>query len=711
MKLISWIAVAVAMSSATGALAQDETALDTIVVTAQKREQSLQDVPLSIGVIDADTLERTRSRDLREAARFVPNVSIERQGAIDTVFVRGIGGGGRNVGFTTRAGVYVDGVYAGQFASVNQDAVDIDRIEFLRGPQGHLFGRNTDSGAISIVTATPGDYLGGFVQGTYGNKDLLEIRGAVNAPLSDGIAVRLSASHRERDGFTLNVPTGTDLDNINRDSVRGRLRAELGAVTLDLAGDYSHDRSNKAIGEPITDTFGTGPSPLPGAFDTPFNIDPLQRIRTGGGSATLGWALRDGLSLTSITGYRATNWLRRNDLDYVPLDFATMAFRDRFSHWSQELRLNFTSNQMSGVAGLYYFDETARTLRQVFAGSQIGFLPFGLTPGLNTQVQARVESRSYAAFAAADWKLTDALTLNLGGRFTHDRLRLRDYSSFGPIVFGLGTVADFDDRQSADSFDPSLALTFAATPDLNLYARYARGFKSGGWNVDFISAAAFADRIRFRPERVDSGEIGVKYEAGRARLSLTGFYMEIDDYQIDQFVDLGAGQTSIQLRNAANARNWGAEAELSLRPVDRLILDLGVGYTNAEFKRFADGGGPGIDLDGNRLPYAPRLTATGQARYTVPLSFGPKLDLSADWTYRSSSFSGPENLSRQRIDGRHLVGARAALVGGNWEVAAWVRNLFGERYIENRIFDFFQTAVVERGERRTYGVTATLRLP
>lgn len=709
MKLVSWIAVATAAGLSVPGHAQEDEALETIVVTAQKREQSLKDVPLSIGVIDAEALERTRSRDLREAARFVPNVSIERQGAIDTVFVRGIGGGGRNIGFTTRAGVYVDGVYAGQFASVNQDAVDIARIEFLRGPQGHLFGRNTDSGAISIVTEAPDDAFGASVQGSYGRKNLFELRGAVNAPLSDGIALRISASHRERDGFTLNVPTGTDLDNINRDSVRGRLSAEVGDVTVDLAGDYSHDRSNKAIGEPISDTFGTGPSPLPGAFDTPFNTDPLQRIRTGGGSATLGWAIRDGFSLTSITGYRGTNWLRRNDLDYVPLDFAAMAYRDRFSHLSQEVRLNFASDRLSGVVGLYFFDEDARTDRRVFAGSQIGLLPFGLTPGLTAQVRAKVETRSYAAFVAADWKLTDALTLNLGGRFTHDRLRLNDYASSGPLVFGLGTVSSFDDHQSADSFDPSVALTFAATPDLNLYARYARGYKSGGWNVDFIGAATFADRIRFRPERVDSGEIGMKYEAGRTRFSLAGFYAEIDDYQIDQFVDLGAGQTSIQLRNAARARSWGAEAELSVRPVDRLNLDFGLGYTNAAFKRFADGGGPGIDLDGNRLPYAPRVTATGQARYSIPLAFGPKLNLSADWTYRSKSFSGPENLARQRIDDRHLVGARGGLEGRNWEVAAWARNLFGASYIENRIFDFFQTAVVERGEPRTYGVTASLR--
>lgn len=691
-------------------MAAEGDALDTITVTAQKREQKLQDVPLSIAVVGADALERTHARDLRDAARLAPNVSIQRQGAIDTVFVRGIGGGGRNIGFTTRAGVYVDGVYAGQFALVNQDALDIDRIEFLRGPQGHLFGRNTDSGAISIVTAAPAFDLSGTVEASYGNKDLFELRGTINAPLSDSIAVRLSTSHRERDGFTLNLPTGTDLDNIDRDSLRGRLRAEIGPdTTLDLAGDYSHDRTNKAIGEPITDTFGTGPSPLPGAFDTPFNVDPLQDIRTGGGSATLEWKFTDRLSLTSISGYRETRWQRRNDLDYVPLDFATMNYNDRFRQFSQEIRVNFTSDRLSGVAGLYYFDERARTDRKVFAGSDTGLLPFGLTPGLTAQVQADVNTRSYAAFAAADWKLADMLTVNLGGRFTHDRLRLRDYSTQGPLVFGLGTVSAFDDSESADSLDPSIGLTFAAAPSTNLYARYARGYKSGGWNVDFISAAQFADRLRFRPERVDSGEIGLKHQSRNMRFSIAAYYMTIGDYQIDQFVDLGAGQTSIQLRNAARARSWGAEAQLDVQPIERLNLNLGLGYTNAEFSRFKDGGGPGVDLDGNRLPYAPRLTSAAELRYAIPLAIGPALNLSADWTYRSKSFAGPENLPRQAIDARHLVGARAALDGRHWQLALWGRNLFGERYIDNRIFDFFQTAVVERGEPRTYGISASTR--
>jgi iron complex outermembrane receptor protein len=184
--------------------------------------------------------------------------------------------------------------------------------------------------------------------------------------------------------------------------------------------------------------------------------------------------------------------------------------------------------------------------------------------------------------------------------------------------------------------------------------------------------------------------------------------MTIGDYQIDQFVDLGANQVSIELRNAARARSWGTEAQLEAQPIERLNLRVGVGYTNAKFIRFRDGAGAGIDLDGNRLPYAPRLTTSTELRYAIPLAFGPSLNLSADWTYRSKSFSGPKNEASETIDARHLVGARAALEGRNWQLSGWVRNLFGESYIDNRILDFFKTAVVERGEPRTYGVTARI---
>lgn len=694
--------------------AQQAPDIAEIVVTAQKRPQSLNDVPISIALVDGEALERSRSKELRDLDRLVPNFSIQRQGAIDTLFIRGVGGGGRNIGFTTRAGVYVDGVNAGQFASLNQDMLDVERVEVLRGPQGHLFGRNTVSGAVNLITIRPHETFAAHGEAGYGNRDLLEFRAMVNAPLADGVAVRISGAHRERDGFTLNVPTGTDLDNVNRDTLRARLRAEFAPnLTLDLAGDYGRDDSNKAVGEALTDTFGTGPTPLPAPFETPYNRDPRQDVETAGGSATFGADLGTGIEFTAISGYRWTGWRRFNDLDYVPLDFALFDYRDAFHQFSQEVRVNFDSTRLSGVAGLYFLDERARTDRTVAGGTQIGLLPFGLAPGPLANVSAKVGTRSYAGFGAIDWRLGQALTLNLGARFTHERLTLHDYSTFGPAVFGLAAVDGYDDSLGESRFDPTIGLTFALNEATNLYAKYARGFKSGGWNVDFISQAQFAEQIDFASEHVDSAEIGLKSESAdrRLRFALAGFYSVYDDYQIDQFVDLGAGQTSIQLRNAARAVTWGGEIGLQAVPLDGLGIGIELGYANAEFDRFPDGGGPGVDLDGKRLPYAPRFTSSANARYGFEIApLDAALTVSANWSYRSGSFSGPENLARQRIDSRHLVDTRVELAGARdrWSLAIWARNLLDEEYIDNRVFDFFQTVLVEHGEPRTYGVTARI---
>lgn len=692
--------------------------LNEIVVTAQKRSQNLKDVPISLSVVDSDALYQARAYDLRDLSRMAANFSVQRQGGLDTVFIRGIGGGGRNIGISGRAGVYIDGVYAGQFAALNQDTLDVDRVEILRGPQGQLFGRNTVSGAVSIVTAQPdATRFSGHVDAGYGNLDMFEMRGAVNLPLWDGAAVRIAGAHRERDGYVHNDITGNDLDNLNRDSVRGQFRAELAAgLTLDLTGDYSRDKTNKLLGEPLNDVFGLNPATLGGRYDVSFNRDPFQDIKVAGGSATLNYSLSDATEITAITGYRDTDWSRSNDLDYIPLDLFVFNFHDRFEQFSQEVRVAFgKGSALSGVAGLYYFDETARSMRAAFAGADIGLLPYGFVPGDQAAVRAKIRSRSIAGFASVDWAASSRLTVNLGARYTHERRKLVDYTSIGQPLLDIATINGFSDSRSSDSLDPTIGATYAVSDHTNFYAKYARGTKTGGWNVDFISPAVFADAMRFGDEKVDSFEAGVKGETAdrKLRYNLAGYYAVYDDYQIDQFVDIGGGHISMQLRNAAKVSSWGAEASVQAAPVAGLRLNAELGYAHANFDRFPDGGGAGIDLDGKRAPYAPRFTAAAGAFYEVPAGFvNGTLGFGGNWNYRSKSYRGPENTADQVIDARHLVDARIELAGAgkHWALGLWARNLFNERYIDNRIFDFFKTQAVEYGEPRTYGVSARIAL-
>ncbi|MBB5686557.1 TonB-dependent receptor [Sphingobium boeckii] len=689
-------------------------ALGEIVVTAQKREQALKDVPISMSVVGAEELARTRAADLRDISRLIPNFALLRGGAIDTVLIRGVGGGGRNIGFTTRAGVYVDGVYAGQFAAVNQDTLDVERVEVLRGPQGQLFGRNTVSGAVSIVTKQPGPDLGGWIEAGYGSKQLYEIKGGINLPLAAGVALRISGSHRERNGFTLNVPTGDDLDNIDRDTARAQLRAALGGRTvLTLTADYSRDDTRKMVGEPITDTFGTGPTPLPGAFDTPFNRVPDQDVEVVGGSATLVTDLSDALTLTAISGVRHIDWRRTSDLDFIPLDLFASRFHDVFDQFSQEIRIALDDDSpVKAVAGVYYFDENSKTLRTASGGTQVALVGLGLPVGPAAQVSARIKRRSAALFGHADWAITHALTLNAGLRYTHEWLRLRDYDTFGPAIFGLANFSDFNDSRGESSLDPSIGLTYALSDQANVYAKYTRGFKSGGWNVDFVNAMQFARGIDFKTESVDAFEIGLKGETQdrRIRYSLAGFYAVYEHYQINQFVDLGQGQTAISLRNAAQLSTWGGEASLAVAPASGLTIGADIGYAQAGFDSFPEGA-PGVDFAGKRAPYAPRLTTSANAAYEMPVdAIGGALTVSANWSYRSGAFSGPENRPDEKLDARHLVDGRIELFGGGerWSLALWARNLFNESWIDNRIIDFFQTRAVERGEPRTYGISGRI---
>lgn len=239
--------------------------LDDIVVTANRRSESLQDVAASVGVATNADLARRGIESIRDLAESTAGLTITPSVGTNTVFIRGVGGGGRNIGFGTRAGVYIDGVYVGQNGSIDQSAADVERVEILRGPQGTAFGRNSVSGAISITSKAPNYTFGGDLLAEAGNKDLLELRAGLNLPIvSDRIAVRASVVRRKRDGFTRNLSSGDNLGNVDRTSLRTQLRLDIAPnLDLTLAGDYTLDRTRLIIGEDVSSLNGSGPTTLP----------------------------------------------------------------------------------------------------------------------------------------------------------------------------------------------------------------------------------------------------------------------------------------------------------------------------------------------------------------------------------------------------------------------------------------------------------------
>jgi len=703
--------------------------LETIVVTAQKRAARLEDIPLAITVVDAGTLASSRSRTLDELQGLVPNFQLERAG-FNSLAIRGAGGGGRNIGFDTRVGLYLDGVYIGQAQSLGMPLFDISQVEVLKGPQGHLFGRNTVAGAVNLVSTPPAAEPAGTLNAVYGNRDTMELYATVTGPLAPGVLGRLAAGWETRDGYTRNRFDAQRLDELERITLRAQLAlAPADRLTLNLYGDFADTQENAIIGEPVTDFFDTpfpdGPLP-PRQVD--FNTRPYTDARLHGGRVTADYAVTDTQAITAITGYRSIRHRRQNDTDYGPLDLLRIDYADDFSQWSQELRIASSEpRRIQYLAGLYYLYEEADSRRDAIIGEDtaavvplpasapVPMAPFGaafqLEPGAIIGSEGRVRTSSLAAFTTLDIALITGLTLNLGARWTTEERRLTyDLDGSQSGAFGIGNLDGFKDRQRDRELNLSTALTWALGPQTNLYARYANGFKSGGWNIDFLNSNQIDLGFDFATETVDSLELGLKgiAEGNRLRWSAAVFNNRFDDFQVFQFVALPGGATVLQLRNAARVTTRGLEFSGDLQLTDDLLTRLSYGTVRARFNSFPGGGAGGADLSGTLLPGVPRHTASLIVEYgkAVPALAG-RLDLYGDFSYSDGFLPmASADPAAPTIGSTRLVNLRLGYTHADQRlgVALWSRNLFDHDYLRREGRDFLGNQFVLRGEPRSVGI-------
>jgi iron complex outermembrane recepter protein len=710
----------------------DQTA-DEIIVTAQKREQSINDVPFSITSISSEAIEQTHARTIADLTQLAPSVSLEPSSGYDTLSIRGVGGGGRNIGFDTRAGLYIDGVYIGQTAALSQPLFEIERVEVLRGPQGHLFGRNTVAGAVNLVTAAPSDEFGASFRGIVGNDNATEIHAVVEGPLAgEQVLGKIAAAFENRDGYTTNLFNGQDLDGLERTTLRGQLRfLPSDNLTIAVNADYSDAQKSEIIGEPQTDFFGvvTPGFPAP-ARRVNFNVSPHNNVELSGASVTADLEFGGGYTLTSVTGYRAANEDHRNDTDYSPNDLLFIDFLDESRQFTQELRIASPAEAaVRYVAGVYFLSEQADTLRIATIGQDTntivpfppapgGVVPFGpafgLAPGAEITVDGEIETQSYAAFLALDADVTDWLTLNFGARYTHETKDLvfnLDGSQSG--AFGIAVLNNYTDDRSENRLTPTLGFTIAASEDINLYVRYATGFKSGGFNVDFLNGGQTGN-IGFDTETVESYEAGIKGTLfdRRLRFDAAVFQAQYDDFQLFQFVELAPGVTVLQLRNAAEAETQGFEAQVDFGITSNLRVGAVLGIVDATFASFPNGGGPGVDLAGNELPNSPPVTGALTIDLRVPVAaLDGAFNLYAEYSYRDESFSeSTNNPVTEALGARSLVNTRLNFTPdqGSWSVSLWARNVFDEDYAVMRGQDFLGNQITLRGEPRMFGAELAL---
>jgi iron complex outermembrane recepter protein len=568
--------------------------LEEITVTARRREESLQDVPIALSAFSAERIEATGAPDITWLQQSTPNLTLQvARGSNSTLiaFIRGIGQQDPLWGFEPGVGLYVDDVYIARPQGAVLDIYDIERLEVLRGPQGTLYGRNTIGGAIKYVTRPLGNEARldtKLTLGTYAQHDFIA-SGVL--PLSDTLAVGASAAIYRRDGFGENQFTGRQ-NHYAKDVDAFRFSADWNptdTLSFRLAADYVEDDSPAKHGHREVPGLGltAGEVVLKDVYDTRGGIGDKNKVTNEGISLTAAWNLSETITIKSITAYREGETDTLIDFDASPQPALDIPGHYEDDQMSQELQVLFEGEKWQGIAGLYYLDASASGQFD----TPIGAL------GLTIATSGYVDTTSIAAFADVSYSITDRLRVSLGGRYTEDEKEgsvLRaDYLGLGSPLFGndaavfFRTRTDYVNERTFDKFTPRASISFDLADTLTTYASYSEGFKSGGF--DMRGDAIFTpDTVNgYDPENVKSYEIGLKGSTWDDRLSFNFavFRADYTDQQITRQEPTATGVASF-VDNAGSSTIQGAELEGAIAFTDRLTLTYGIGWTDAEFDEY-----------------------------------------------------------------------------------------------------------------------------
>jgi iron complex outermembrane receptor protein len=702
----------------------DEGASGEIIVTAQKRSESLQDVPIAITAISAAQLTDRGIRNSVDVAASTPNLQINEtagSGTQPAVFLRGIGLNDFSLNNSGPVAIYLDEVNLSSFGAQNFSLFDMERVEVLRGPQGTLYGKNTTGGAVNFVTRLPGTEWNGEASASYGSFHSARIEAAAGGPLSDTLGIRVAGLRNSSRGFFTNLVTGeksngADLwaargviqwqpDDALEVILRGRIEANNSRFnwydqegTLDpLTGAQCADA--QVLAHQCVDIFGySDQDPVyQGRFSRNAKLD----NKVYSTSLNLGYDLGS-VQLTSISAYTKSDNFYPEDTDVSPNHLVEVTLGAKSRTFSQELRANGESSRLKWILGLYYAwervdqDQTADALRDIRPDPAAFF-----SRHLNRQT-----GTVYAAFGQFDYKLSDALSLTAGARLTQDNKSFRTQLQFeepGMIIPAFDTSLAI--RKS--NFSWKAGLNYAPDKDWLLYASASRGFKGGGFNGSFIFDPA--QNVPYRPETLTAFEIGSKnkFGGGRVTFNTAAFLYDYKDAQVFSIVSSNGFPVSL-LNNAPKAKIYGVEAELLVRAGGGLSFNAAFGLIHTEFTRFPTFTG---DFTGNRLARAPSVTASGSINYGHELAGLGTLSASADLSYQGMVFFGTENSALGQQQAYALAGARLGLVFRNGlGIALFGRNLFDKYYAINRtpLTDFGLVQVVS-GTPRTIGVEASYK--
>lgn len=662
----------VAMAQSTPAAGAKADGVQEIIVTAQKRSENLQSVPVAVTAFTGDTLAARGVTDFQSLAALVPNLGFSNAYSQVRITLRGLSFADLAAqGGEARVAYHVDGAYMAMTGDIGGTFYDIARVEVNRGPQGTLFGRNATAGTVNVITRNPTDTLSGYLNAEVGNYNTANVDGAISGPLGDGVSARIAFQSRNRNGFEYNVPNQVDINNQSSQAIRAKLMFNKTAnFTAILSADYV--RSNERLG-PVLLGFSV---PNGGDVLTGFGAQyqdvganpnrrnnysgqlPLTKRESYGATLDLKLDLGNGFNVMSLTNFRHSDFKLHDDIGtYNPGTTGSGSLvesrqYEKAEQFSEELRLSKDFNRGNITLGGFLYSQNYDTggdgtgvkggnavLTQFgsYLASVIGFPPgaYLATPNQYTQgfIQgAGVRTRGEAVFGEITFNLTDSTKLIAGARYSSERRTLVN-STLGLDLLTLASDPNFTlpaalpaQKTSYNNFSPRVTLQQKLGGDAMIYATYAKGFKTGGFNAAQYSS--------YKPEVLTDYEVGFKADLvdKKLRVNGAGFYY---DYQDLQTIIIPADQSIPGSVNTnGNAKVYGGEMELTAVPTSNLELNLAAAIIHGEFTNGA--------VKGKKLPFMPSFTLSYGAEYTVPISNGG-ITLRVDGQTKGKTFFTEDN--------------------------------------------------------------------
>jgi len=633
----SAFAQVVASATPSTAETQGGRGLEEIIVTAQKRAENLQSVPIAVTAISGDDLAAKGVSDPQEFARLVPNMAFSNNYGETRITLRGLSFQDlATQGGEPRVAYHVDGEFLALAGDIDGTFYDIDRVEVNRGPQGTLFGRNAIAGTVNVITRGPTDTLSGYLNTEIGNYSTHNVDGAISGPLADGVSGRIAFRTRNHSGYDLNVPANVDVDNQDTDAVRGKLRlARSDNFTATLSADYTRERDR--VGPLFVGVDVPGATPLGVVLGGQVSDGNPRHNYSGQlpftGKTSYGFSLDARLdlgsdySLVSLTSYRHSSFeYHYDDGSSIPLQRSNGL--ERAEQLTEELRLQKDFSRGNFVVGAYFYGQNYRmdSINPFYGPAALALgIPGALASGFSQgfTLGGNVNTRATAGFGQLTYNLTDTTTLIAGARYSWEKKRKFDeffdfdvFNPFDPNFVHTGPT--LSGSVSYNNFSPRVTLEQKIGPDRLIYATFAKGFKAGGFNVGGLAPA-------YQPETLTDYEAGFKFDLldQKLRLNAAGFYYDYKNMQV-----VVAQLTSNEFINAASAKIYGAELEITAVPVRGLEFDAAAAWLKSKFEHFDtfDPTNPSlgvISLAGNRLPFTPKYTLSYGAQYTFDTSVGP----------------------------------------------------------------------------------------